>query len=632
VLIDAKCPECREKVPVTESASDQKIECHGCGKKFVVPGLNPSPKEEPTKARAKDRERDEPKRKAASRRSRRDDDDDDDDRPRRRKDEESGSGMMGLLVFGGVGLTLLAVGFGITAWLIFSGDGKKEKESADNTSRPVENRPEFPQERPTPPPNNNNLPGFPDNVPGPQDNDPPIKRKNPKPMVDVPPVEEPPPRKPPRVVPPPRVEPPKVEEGPPAAPASPVVQLPGAATEQAVVGAGGKFLFLHLKKDRQVAVFDPAQKKIVKYVPITEDDAVLAAGLEHLIIGYPGSGKIDRVRLDTYEVDNSMEVPSKFPLRALGLGAFVKNPLLAACGNFPHGDDFFLIDVVTMKRYDNSAVKNPGQTAEINTHIHVSQDGRTFGVEGSRFGGAQVFQMRTTGWIVNPVKFPLGGITADGETVLGPGQLASLAGQPIGEKKNGGKGVWYFPSTQGPYFGSLNERTYGKWPQERKFAELQLHVGRSQETLVSFPELPELAEFVDFFFQKTKPLDRHIFFFPQNDLVAILPAARDRIHLRTVDVKAELEKSKINFLAVTSRPPSVKFGETFRYKPDILCKKGPATLRLDAAPVGMKLDGDTLTWAVPTRANQPPANVILTVADAAGQEMFHSFEITVFEK
>jgi len=634
VLIDVKCPKCEEKFPVTESASEQKIDCPECGKRFTVPGSGPEP-EPDEKPKSKSRDRDEPRgKKASPSRSRRDDEDDDDDRPRRRKDEASGSGMLGLLIFGGVGLIVLAIGFGVTAWLIFSKD-KPEPETAQAT-KPEINRPNTPNNNPIPgtPPRTQPQPGLPDG-PG-VDVDPPIRPKNsPRPKVDEPPpmvVEPPPPKKNPRVDPPPRKEP-EAPGAPPPAAAAPFIQLPGPASEQVAIGAGGKLLFFHLKANRQIAVFNPDDKKIVKYVATADDDVVLAAGQEHLIVGYPNLNKIERVSLKTFETDKSMNVPSKHPLRGLALGANVSNPLLAACGNFPHGDEFYLIDVTTMKRFDNTVVKNPGVYPDTAMRLWASQDGRTFAATSGGLSKPHTYQMRSTGWFVNPVAFPLTGLTADGDMLLGPGQLATFSGQAVGEKVGDrGKGVWYFPAVSGPYFCSVNERTFGKWPQEKKIPELQIHIGREQQPLVTFPELPEMQDFVEFFFQRTKPLDRHIFFLPQSGVVAILPAARDRIYHRPVDVKAESASTKIEYVAVASRPPSVKFGETFRYKPEVLCKKGPPTLRLDAAPVGMKLEGDTLVWSVPTRTNQPPASVILSITDAGGKELFHSFEIPVFAK
>src|SRR5207248_4537826 len=129
-------------------------------------------------------------------------------------------------------------------------------------------------------------------------------------------------------------------------------------------------------------------------------------------------------------------------------------------------------------------------------------------------------------------------------------------------------------AAQGPFFISLNERSVGQFPNEKKWAELQLHAGRDQRPLVSFPEFPETKDFVDFFFQQTKPLDQHIFFLPFSNTLAVVPVSRDRIYLRTVDLKAELAKTSVDYLVVVSRPPTVKIGQSFTYKPEIWSKKG----------------------------------------------------------
>jgi len=629
MLVDVKCPQCRDVIPVTESVGEQKIDCPACGENFTVPGAgktNPKPAPE---SKAKPKDRDEPRSKKSARRSRRDDDDED-DRPKRREEDGSG-GMVGLLVFGGIGLAILAVGFGITAWLIFS--PKSEPDVAENKAKtenkatnPVPNRNTAPNN--TTPPNGKNQPGLPA---GPFEADPPLRPKGGQPANEDPvPPEKFPKAEPPRPM---RPEKPDPADAPPPAPAAPAVMLPAAA-EQVALGAGGKLLFLHLKANRQVAVFDPAEKKVVKYVPASDDEVLLAAGRDHLILGYPKLKKIERVSLATFEMEKAMDVPSKWPLRAIGLGANATGPLLAACGDFPFGDEFFLIDLAVMKRYTyDTVIKNPGVHPDAATRIWAAHDGRTFSATSGGLSKPHAYQMRTTGWLVSasPCNPPLLG--ADGEMVFGGGQIATVNGQAIGEKRGDrGKSVWYFPAAQGPFFLSLNERTFGQWPNEKKFPELQVHVGRDQRALVTLPELPELKDFADFFFQQAKPLDQHVFFLPNSNALAILPVTRDRIHLRTLDVKAELAKTSIEYLVVASRPPIVKIGETFRYKPDVWSKKGGVKLRLDAGPAGMKLEGDTLVWPVPSRTNQPPANVILSVSDDSGQELFHTFEVTVFVK
>src|SRR4051812_35288281 len=50
------------------------------------------------------------------------------------------------------------------------------------------------------------------------------------------------------------------------------VNLPSAAGE-IVPAAGGRLLLIHLPKERKLAVFDTVQAKVLKYLPVAEDDA-----------------------------------------------------------------------------------------------------------------------------------------------------------------------------------------------------------------------------------------------------------------------------------------------------------------------------------------------------------------------
>jgi hypothetical protein len=263
--------------------------------------------------------------------------------------------------------------------------------------------------------------------------------------------------------------------------------------------------------------------------------------------------------------------------------------------------------------------------------LWAAHDGRCFSATSGGLSKPMVYQIRPNGWQVyaSPCNPPA--LNADGDLVFGGSSIATFTGQAVGEKKGErGKAMWYLPAAQGPFFLSLNEATVGKWPNEKKWGELQVHAGRDQRPLITLPELPEMKEFADFFFMKTVPLEQHIFYFPFTNTLAILPVARDKIHLRTIDLKSELSKSKNDYLVVVSRPPKVKVGETFKYTPEVWSRSGGVKLRLDAGPTGMKLDNDTLTWAVPAKFDQVSTNVILTITDGSGKEMFHSFDVAVF--
>jgi hypothetical protein len=112
-------------------------------------------------------------------------------------------------------------------------------------------------------------------------------------------------------------------------------------------------------------------------------------------------------------------------------------------------------------------------------------------------------------------------------------------------------------------------------------------------------------------------------------VLAVLPLARDRLILHRLDLDEQLAKSDVDYLLVTSHPPeAVAAGSKFTYTPAVRSRKGKARLRLEAGPDGMTLAAGTVTWDVP-KGTKTEAVVVLAVSDASGQEVFHTFTLTV---
>ena len=94
------------------------------------------------------------------------------------------------------------------------------------------------------------------------------------------------------------------------------------------VGGGGRFLILYLPKDRKLAIFDANEAKIVKYLPLPEDDAVLAAGLDKLIVALPASNILQRWNLKTFEREAMAPAPIKDKIGNVVMGSASRGPLL----------------------------------------------------------------------------------------------------------------------------------------------------------------------------------------------------------------------------------------------------------------------------------------------------------------
>ncbi len=114
-------------------------------------------------------------------------------------------------------------------------------------------------------------------------------------------------------------------------------------------------------------------------------------------------------------------------------------------------------------------------------------------------------------------------------------------------------------------------------------------------------------------------------------MIAVLPPSNDQVVLHKFDADAALEKSGEDYLLVTSRPPrEAKAGATFAYPIQVKSKQGGVTYKLDSGPKGMTVSAEgVVSWAVSADTPAGAHEVILTVRDKAGQEVFHTFAVMV---
>ncbi len=105
------------------------------------------------------------------------------------------------------------------------------------------------------------------------------------------------------------------------------VSLPGNVANVAV-GGGGRFLILHLAQLRKLAVFDMNAAKIVKYIPLPEDEVCIAAGIDKLIVGLPQANAFQRWNLQTFEREVTVPNPLDGAISDLVMGSASTGPLL----------------------------------------------------------------------------------------------------------------------------------------------------------------------------------------------------------------------------------------------------------------------------------------------------------------
>jgi hypothetical protein len=399
------------------------------------------------------------------------------------------------------------------------------------------------------------------------------------------------------------------------------VNLPSAAGE-VVAAAGGRLLVIHLPKERKFALFDTAAVKIVKYLPVAEDEIKFAAGQDKLIVLLPAANLIQRWNLATFERELSVANPIGSPVKALAMGSGSNGPLVVTTKSPPNGfgmPTILLYDPKTFKKSDvefNGGHFHPQYPPEVRVSANgdlltawvpgLSPQGvYIWAREGKAYKGGSYYHETWGSLLPDP----------EGRTVYANrGKAASSDGKQLKESP---KGV-VVPAVQGPMVLALDSG-----PGAQKQPRATIHLDRSATALVTVPSLNGLAA--------TGRWPEHsIFLIPDAKLLVLLSDSGDKLILHRFDLDALLAKSDADFLFVTGRPPGAVCGAEFSYKPNVRSKKGGVKVKLDASPDGMTVAADgTVTWKVPDNFADSSVAVILTISDSSGQEIFHTFELPV---
>src|SRR5262245_2259863 len=419
---------------------------------------------------------------------------------------------------------------------------------------------------------------------------------------------------------PPIVKPPV---NPPPAVNADVVKLPGAATD-VVVGGGGRYLVFNVPTLRKLAVFDVNAKKISGYVPAQEDGVKFAAGLEKLLVIAPATNLIQRYDLATCEREQSAPCPIDGVKWAV-MGSASGGPLMVNAR--PVG----FIDVATLKQADVKVEQGRVSRFGTDNWVRASADGRTFASWGS--GSPSGIQT-----LVLEGNSARGYYEHSGAGHLCPGPdgrvLYTARGLFTGQAKQLGDtqaGPYCIPADQGPFY--LTVDLGGRRPpRDRKDAEARVvvHVAGDPRPAIPLPQVDVPRE-INQWDREPFGNDKRYHLNPDARLLVYIPDTNDQLMLHKLNVEEELNRSGIDYLYVASQPPAqVTRGGQFRYQVVVKSRKGDLKYHVDAGPKEMQVAGNGLiVWNVPGDFSLSEVDVIITVRDGTGQEIFHTFHLPV---
>jgi hypothetical protein len=120
-------------------------------------------------------------------------------------------------------------------------------------------------------------------------------------------------------------------------------------------------------------------------------------------------------------------------------------------------------------------------------------------------------------------------------------------------------------------------------------------------------------------------------YLPGANLLVFLPAGEKQVVVRPFNLIEELEKAGKDYVFILSQPRThFRAGGTFAYQLEVKSKSVGVTYKLEQGPDGMTVSaGGEVRWNVPAGQAGKTVPVIVTVSNASGKEVFHTFEIVV---
>lgn len=398
-----------------------------------------------------------------------------------------------------------------------------------------------------------------------------------------------------------------------------IVQLP-APVEDVAVGGGGRYLILYLKKLQQIGIFDVSQAKVVQYLGVPSNDIAIACGAKKLFVGFKDLRQIQRWDLTTFKRELSVPAPPG-GIRTMAMGAESLTPLIVLAEQ--SAKRTWLVNASSMK-YEPYPSKNWGGDGSAwgPVHAHVSFDGTTAVACGGGWAGIEL-------------------------TALAGGRVVDLAAgsyvNPGGETLVSGNGALIFPEGGGIMRSDLSSTVSGiegtPFPADDPAFSLAFRNDNKKPLLVVFSnadprpiitlrDLEELAE------NSPLRLDQRIHLIPRAHVLITVGQGGDRLVLRKFDLAASLEAEGIDYLFVESAPlRTAERGTTYKYPIIVRSKRGNVKMSLQTAPHSMDIGKDgVLRWIVPTGAQAREDTVIIQISDDSGQQIFHSFKITIMDR
>ncbi|MCA9197201.1 MAG: hypothetical protein KDA87_06660 [Planctomycetales bacterium] len=412
-----------------------------------------------------------------------------------------------------------------------------------------------------------------------------------------------------------------------------VIKLPS-QIDNVTLGGGGRYVFLTLNAVRKVAVLDLSKKSVVTYLATNEDRTVVAAGKNFAFVFSPKQGIVQRYRLDSLELDITKSTPFPYEISTAQMGSDSDGPIIVTPARQTHAraDRISFLDV------DSLTVQDMTWDAESRNHtlsnnsfsfvshvLHVSANGQAFTIDDEpavfRLANSQVEHY-------DAIRFFGKRLSADGRYIFAGGRVMANAKERIERPSDPTVAL---PAVSSHYYLTIPVAGELHMIAPCPVNQAKLHVIGTdsplltiQKKLIPVPSDPDQNT-------RLRAWHKRLWLVPILNTIVSVPFDGDQVWLHDFDIEAELKNSKIDFLFVDSvPPPTLEPGETFQYSLSVQSKHGQVKCKLDSGPPGMTCtESGTIAWHVPNDIRQPRHDVLVSISDASGQSVFHSFTLQI---
>lgn len=413
------------------------------------------------------------------------------------------------------------------------------------------------------------------------------------------------------------------------------VPLPSRVADTCVA-ANGRYLLLHLPDRRELAVFDPAEKRVVKFIPLPEGEVRIAAGRNKAFVIATEARTVTRYSLTTFAEELTVPVPVRGVVRGTAMGSDSAGPLFVLHEqntNPLYPIQPALIDPVTLREVEVRVATEGGGVWGLsggNDPFHVRA-----GPGGSVFG-AWASQGKASLLVRGKAVTAYADVSSPGHLVPGPDDRSLFSQYGIYTSRMGrqgnigtGRAPTCLPAqTDGFYLTcDWDTRLSHSHPAPGDgLCDLTVRTRPGDRPLITFPDVP-LGRNPGIWDKSDLTLDKRVLFASESGRLVVLPKTNDRILVYEVDPYKEAVKAGTGYLVVPGRPPVVIPGKPFDYPLAARSSAGGVTYSLTAGPQGMAVSPDgRLTWAVPDDFDGP-ATATVAVADSSGAKLLHTFAL-----